>query len=204
MPKSRGTGNIGYIGTNSSDLKTDSSSGDRELPQRIENRLLDFSTSDSQVNAENDIINNGNKEVEIEDLLKDADLKDRKLLAEYLMTKAGLEHIPVHVERCTPRGYCGFASIDPDQPLKINKYCLQSQDPRSDEYKTKTVFHEFYHANADGLMHDMDKIGGLDNWAFIDDTFAECSAHYLCQKAGINHEIMPAYGSCFTQAQAPG
>lgn len=128
----------------------------------------------------------------IDKLLKGADVSNRITFAKHLLDDSGLDHIKLSTGHSRERGFCEFDTQSLRNDIKIIKYHLQDPDNRTHEYQIKTVFHEFYHASSDGLKHDILKIG-FENWAKIDDTFAECTAHYLNKKAGITHEIMPAY-----------
>jgi hypothetical protein len=133
------------------------------------------------------------EENDIIKLVKSADISNREKLARYLLDSVGLKNIPVKIESTNNYGYCQLENIYSSDKITISKYVLKKGDPRSYEYQIKTVFHELYHAKSNGLKHDLNKIGGLNNWAFIDDTAAECSAHYLTKQAGIDYEIMPSY-----------
>lgn len=145
---------------------------------------------------------NDEVDAKVKAALAGADPSDRAKLAQRLLKNTGLEHIPATVERISDRGFCQFdrSTVLQGTPIKYDKYCLQENDDRRHEYQVKTTFHELYHAMADGLSHDMPKLGGLQNWAMVDDVFAECAAHALVKRMGITHEIMPSYSKLLIQA----
>jgi len=165
-------------------------------------RIIKKSGSEKWQQLQNDyrqiIQNNGIirtvAEEKIEGFLKNVDTGDRITFAKHLLKENGLGHVTFSVGRSRERGFCEFDpdSIDNNYKLKVIQYHIQSPDDRAHEYQIKTVFHELYHACSNDLKHDIDKIGFV-RWTKIDDTFAECAAHYLNRKAGINKEIMPSY-----------
>jgi hypothetical protein len=73
------------------------------------------------------------------------------------------------------------------------KYGLKGNDVRKPVYQLKTIFHELFHANAEGISWD----GAYNKavWSKFDDTFAECTAHYLTKAVGQIHEIFPSYAN---------
>jgi hypothetical protein len=140
--------------------------------------------------AKSDIIDNSLKK-SLDKILKGIPLNDREFLANLILKQSGLSSIPVKLEGVSYRGSCRI--IDNNGKVNVLELKLQKDDNRRDEYKIKTVFHEFYHASSHGLNGDISKLGSLQNWAQMDDTFAECTAHYLSKYAVIDYEIMPAY-----------
>lgn len=127
-------------------------------------------------------------------ILKGANTKDRKMLAEQLLKNFGNDHISLHIDDISQWGYCRLENIyDSKRIITWTEMHLKKSDLRSIEYQTKTLFHEFFHSASDGLEHDFHKVGGLKGWAKIDDLFAECSAHYMNYKIGITKELAPSY-----------
>ncbi len=114
----------------------------------------------------------------------------RRALAQQLLKDLNLGHMQISIRKINEMGRCEFY-ITSNRTLNMQKYILKSDDMRSDTYKIKTMFHEAYHAKANGLKTDypIDKA----KWLHIEETFAESSAHYLTKQAGITAEISPSY-----------
>lgn len=105
------------------------------------------------------------------------------------------EVLPMKVQRHQLGKAAGQCRFNPKNPhLEILTYELNSEDLGGTNYQVKTAFHELYHAKSHGLLHDLNDIG-IENWAYVDDVFAEVTAHYLAQSVGISDEIAPAYAS---------
>lgn len=102
------------------------------------------------------------------------------------------ENLPLKVNRhrITAHGQCQLNYSDPK--MKIVTYELNSKDVRSNEYQVKTMFHELFHAKSHGIKHDIGDISFRD-WAYLDDVFAETTAHYMNKSIGIVKEITPSY-----------
>lgn len=133
------------------------------------------------------------QEVEIERLLQNAPLQDRKKLAKHLLAESG-NNIPVRVIKMTnANGYHSF-TINANNSVKSNELALRSDDIRPYSYQIKTVFHEVTHARANGTVSDVLKIGDHAHRDF-EETVAETVAHYMTKKAGITEEIVPSYAS---------
>lgn len=117
---------------------------------------------------------------------------DKKSVKKFAQSLLDEEKLPVTASRkkINANGQCAFNFSGPD--MKLLSYELNSTDKRSIEYQVKTAFHELFHANSNGLEHDIGTVS-FKEWAYIDDVFAEVTAHYLNQKMGITHEIAPAY-----------
>lgn len=102
------------------------------------------------------------------------------------------ENLPLKVNRhkISAHGQCQLNYSDPE--MKIVTYELNSKDLRSNEYQVKTMFHELFHAKSHGIKHDVGSIS-FRNWAYLDDVFAETTAHYMNKSIGIVKEITPSY-----------
>ena len=124
------------------------------------------------------------------------DKKNVKTFAQKLLVE---EKLPLKVQRhkISANGQCALKVNNSN--MKVLSYELNSGDNRSIEYQIKTAFHELFHAKSNGLKHDIGEITFKD-WAFIDDVFAETTAHYLNKKIGIDLEIAPSYSSHLIEA----
>ena len=71
-------------------------------------------------------------------------------------------------------------------------------DKRKMSYREKTIFHESYHANLNGKKMDLGKIVSSD-WLDIEEVFAETSAHYLSELAGIKEKMSLSYSDRIVQ-----
>ncbi|MDB1923384.1 hypothetical protein PMY08_12705 [Clostridium tertium] len=124
------------------------------------------------------------------------DKKNVKTFAQKLLVE---ENLPLKVQRhkISANGQCALNVNNSN--MKVLSYELNSGDNRSIEYQIKTAFHELFHAKSNGLKHDIGEITFRD-WAFIDDVFAEATAHYLNKKIGIDLEIAPSYSGHLIEA----
>jgi SPP1 gp7 family putative phage head morphogenesis protein len=128
------------------------------------------------------------------------DPTSRQAFAEKIIDNMGIDrsNIPVTVERISnnTRGFCKFDASSSDAKVVYNQYTLQSQDPRSVEYQTKTAFHEAYHLKAEGKSTDVNAAaaaGRIEDWKTIEETFAEVSANYSAKVYGITDKLHPSY-----------
>lgn len=121
----------------------------------------------------------------------------RKKFAEKLLSNLKLEHLNVSVKKLNARGSCGlnFEVLDSkSSKLTVKTYNLQKDDDRKKYYQLKTVFHEAYHALGHNKEVDFISVNyDFQNWAYIDDVFAECSAHYMMKRMGNKIPISPSY-----------
>lgn len=121
----------------------------------------------------------------------------RKKFAEKLLSNLDLSHLEVTVKEMNARGSCGlgFKSTDSGKlKLIVKTYNLEKGDNRKRRYQLKTVFHEAYHAL--GHNKEVDFISPeyhFRDWAYMDDVFAECSAHYMMKRMGNKIPISPSY-----------
>jgi SPP1 gp7 family putative phage head morphogenesis protein len=143
----------------------------------------------------------GLNEVDPVDIIKDERLKEFKKFyedwdgnnVELLAVKVvNHENLPLKVNRhkISAHGQCQLSYSDPE--IKILTFELNSEDLRSKEYQVKTMFHELFHAKSHDIKHDIGSISFRD-WAYLDDVFAEVTAHYMNKSIGITKEITPSY-----------
>lgn len=76
--------------------------------------------------------------------------------------------------------------------MDVLTFELDSNDIRTMDYQVKKAFHELFHAKSKGLKHDIGNIS-FKEWAYMDDVFAESTAHHILKTLGINKEIAPSY-----------
>lgn len=109
------------------------------------------------------------------------------------------ENLPLTVQRhlIGANGQCHLNYEKPE--MVVLSYELNSNDIRSIEYQIKTAFHELFHAKSNGLNHDIGEISFKD-WAYVDDIFAEATAHYITKSIGITNEIAPSYAEHLVQS----
>ena len=81
--------------------------------------------------------------------------------------------------------------------MKMSRFVLNSKDQRSENHSIKTLFHEAYHAKADGMVGDL--IKDKTAYLMVEETFAETSAHYLYKQLGIEKEIAASYAEKLTE-----
>ncbi len=117
------------------------------------------------------------------------DRKDIKKLASNIVEYEGLP-IKVQKHAIENNGQCKLSISN--AKIEVKTFELNSKDLRNVEYKTKTMFHELFHAKVNDLEHDIKEVG-FTRWAYIDDVFAESTAHYLVKEVGLTKEITPAY-----------
>lgn len=121
----------------------------------------------------------------------------RKKFAEKLLSNLKLEHLDVSIKKLNARGSCGlnFELINSkSSKLIVKTYNLQKDDDRKKYYQLKTIFHEAYHALGHNKEVDFTSSNyDFQNWAYMDDVFAECSAHYMMKRLGNKTPISPSY-----------
>ena len=105
------------------------------------------------------------------------------------------EQLPFKVNRHVLNGANGQCRLNyMGSEMEVLTYELHSKDIRDVEYQVKTAFHELFHAKSNGLVHDIGEIS-FQEWAYVDDVFAEVTAHHLTKSVGITKEIAPSYAS---------
>ena len=105
------------------------------------------------------------------------------------------EQLPFKVNRHMLNGANGQCRLNyRGSEMEVLTYELHSNDIRDIEYQVKTAFHELFHAKSNGLVHDIGDIS-FQEWAYVDDVFAEVTAHHLTKSVGITKEIAPSYAS---------
>lgn len=154
---------------------------------------------DLKQKSKNGIIKGGNKNIAelvqtLPDYKKVKTKLNRKEYAENVIDTLGIDRSGVNVEvkALNDNGAC-FVSADCTDTCHYNSYVLKSTDKRSDLHKIKTVFHEAFHYSLQGKKWDAIKGNQLSHkWLSIEETFAECSAHYVTDLLGIK-KLTPSY-----------
>jgi hypothetical protein len=129
-------------------------------------------------------------EREIDRLLKNAPLHDRRKLAKHLLHESGI-NCSVHVVKLNENGNFRWMGKSGNiiEPVEVN---LKSMDLRPERYQIKTVFHEITHARMTGARIEYSRLG-FDRWVAVEETVAETVAHFMARQAGITQEIVPSY-----------
>lgn len=128
----------------------------------------------------------------LDNYLKDDSSDNRKKMGESILNQYQVGGVSVKVRKTErgERGYC-LSSVDDNSIFRTREYILNADDSRPVNYKVKTSFHEAYHASANGKLTDLNRIPRKD-WDNIEETFAECSAIFMCGQYGIT-ELEPTY-----------
>lgn len=114
---------------------------------------------------------------------------DRETLGKEILKDYNVSGVTVRVANIQDHGNC---SVGVERgKLRVDTYNLNKGDQRSAEYQIKTAFHEAYHASGNGFPTDMHMVDS-GKWLDIEETFAECSAHYSAGKYGITG-LTPSY-----------
>ena len=124
----------------------------------------------------------------VDDLVSGAS-SDRQALGASILQEYGVQGVSVNVKSMTDYGYCSITVQN--GRLVVTSYNLCAGDKRSIEYQIKTAFHEAYHASGNGFATDiltMDR----SRWLDLEETFAECTAHYMATQYGITG-LTPSY-----------
>ena len=122
-----------------------------------------------------------------------------KDFAQQHLNNIGLGQFKVKVQNM--KGASGACSgyLTPGTPIQYTEYKLRSTDPRTMPYKVKTALHESYHLKSHGLSHDRPSYTTMSGysqsqWSKWEETFTECSAHYMADCIGIKG-IAPSYAN---------
>jgi SPP1 gp7 family putative phage head morphogenesis protein len=120
---------------------------------------------------------------------------DKKNVKDFASSIVNHENLPLTVQRYQLSGAKGQCQLNYRNPeMEVITYELNSEDIRDVEYQVKTAFHELFHAKSNGLVHDIGEIS-FEDWAYVDDIFAEATSHYIVKSIGINKELAPAYAT---------
>lgn len=119
--------------------------------------------------------------------------RNRRAMGNDALNRLGVPVDKISIKKAD--GVRGFNQISEDEKgiISIKEFSLQSNDNRTAEYQTKTLFHESYHAKMAGSTIDRNKSYGGLRWLDIEETFAETSSHYAVQAMGIEKKLSPAY-----------
>ncbi|MEY8357115.1 phage minor capsid protein [Lachnospiraceae bacterium 54-53] len=169
---------------------------DKENKEKYKNKADEWSKV-----LQSDIIQEGAFKNLVIDQLPDIEsvntVQDRKVFAEQLIDRLGIDrtNIPVELRKMDSRGGCSYYPQSDKGICEYIEYALQADDDRSLQYQIKTAFHESYHLSLQGHKWDAVK-GGRPNekWRIMEETFAEVSAHYAADLYGIEEMLAPAYG----------
>lgn len=121
---------------------------------------------------------------------------DRRKTVKALLEKAGL-NLKVSIKQI--KGALGQCTgyFPTDGPIKYISYELLSNNAAAERYQLKTVFHELFHAKAQGLIHDNSfnylTSMSTSKWTYIEESFTELASHYMARRAGIEGTIIPSY-----------
>lgn len=125
-----------------------------------------------------------------------SNLDDRRGIAKSLLSDLDLENLKISISKIDAHGQCEF-NLSPDGTMAMQRFVLNSQDQRSEYHSIKTLFHEAYHAKADGMVSDI--LRDRHAYLMIEETFAETSAHYLYKQMGLDKEIAASYAEKLTE-----
>ena len=134
-------------------------------------------------------------------LYKLSNKMSQKAFGTQILKNIGLEDLEINIKKMSSRGTCQLSfsefldkNNNPAMKLIIKNYNLQSNDKRPMIYKRKTAFHEAYHALGHNQLTDfIQRRTQFQKWAYMDDVFAESSAHYMMKAYGNKIPICPAY-----------
>ena len=115
-------------------------------------------------------------------------ITDRREQAKKILDTLGVE-TKIGIRDIKDHGYCSLSNSD--GIMNIGEYVLNKGDQRGYAYKTKTAFHEAFHALANGKKTDFFK--DMSKWTQIEETLTESAAHYMTKISGIANEISPSY-----------
>lgn len=117
------------------------------------------------------------------------ELTDRRKASKHILASIP-NSIPVKIQKISANGWCSMTVRG--GKINIEDFVLQSLENRPIQYQWKTMFHEFYHANMNGL--DKPKHGFDAEWTMWEETATECSAFFMSKRVGINIDnISPSY-----------
>jgi phage protein len=181
---------------------------DRYVERHIEKVYIKSNSSKTNLESKNksDIIKLRN--IAIDKEIKENILKDIKHkggispTGKTILRNLGLDENIKLIDLDGARGETDFGEIlTSKKGITINKFNevhLDLDDKRKMSYREKTIFHESYHANLNGKKMDLGKIVSSD-WLDIEEVFAETSAHYLSELAGIKEKMSLSYSDRIVQ-----
>ena len=181
---------------------------DRYIEKHIEKVYIKSNSSKTNLESKNksDIIKLRN--IAIDKEIKENILKDIKHkggispTGKTILRNLGLDENIKLIDLDGARGETDFGEIlTSKKGITINKFNevhLDLDDKRKMSYREKTIFHESYHANLNGKKMDLGKIVSSD-WLDIEEVFAETSAHYLSELAGIKEKMSLSYSDRIVQ-----
>lgn len=136
----------------------------------------------------------------MKDLPDIQDIKDNgdvKAFAEKLIDNLGVDrtNISVNITGMTNNGQCVIANTATQHTVHYSAYELNANDQRDMAHRIRTAFHESFHLSAEGL--DWDAVDSKwrikESWRSLEETFTECSAHYMLDRYGVKELQCPSY-----------
>jgi hypothetical protein len=119
------------------------------------------------------------------------EFNDRRKASEFILNKIPQWNGKVKIAKISANGHCGNINTRGGK-VNIGEFALQSAENRPVQYHWKTLFHEYYHANMQGLDYSPAMFKG--NWTKWEETATETSAFFMSDRAGINvATISPSY-----------
>ncbi len=147
------------------------------------------------INLEDTIPNNLQSTADYFSTWDQSKLKD---FAQNLLDNFGIKQTVQMKRMAGANGSCGWI-VDGHNKINMVSYKLNSADRRSMPHRVKTALHESYHYKSDGLVTDRPAhkmLSGFspEEWRKWEETFTECSAHYMGECIG-NPDVAPSYAN---------
>ncbi|WP_166668035.1 hypothetical protein [Orenia marismortui] len=135
-------------------------------------------------------------EEDFKEIVGGIDFNNRKEAAKKLLDNFNIKSGKISVKKIGANGYCRWGVKE--EGVELLEYALDSGDLRDSRYKTKTLFHEFYHASLTETKFNQKtfrELGGKWSGELLnmEETMAETSGHYLARLSGVKGNIKPAY-----------
>lgn len=120
--------------------------------------------------------------------------KKKKFMSE-LLANSGQGHLNVAVKKINANGQVTFNTTRGTDIINTVGFQINSQEKRSAAYQQKTIYHEFYHAQFNGLKMQDDRFMSQASWSSWEETATETSAHYMLQSKGNTEMVIPSYAN---------
>jgi hypothetical protein len=119
------------------------------------------------------------------------EFNDRRKTSDFILKQIPGWKGKIKIAKISANGHCSDITV-PGGKVNIGEFALQSQEHRPIQYQWKTMFHEYFHANLNGLDYKPTMFKG--SWTKWEESATECSAFFMSDRAGINiHTITPSY-----------
>ncbi|AYP68819.1 minor capsid protein 2 [Bacillus phage vB_BpsM-61] len=116
---------------------------------------------------------------------------NRRKTSQQLINSIPGNNMRVAVKKIGANGHV-LPAVRSDGKITIKEFALRSNDVRPEQYQWKTMFHEFYHANLEGVDHSPGMFGA--NWTMWEETATETAALFMTRRAGFNvSDLSPSY-----------